>query len=82
MSNGTSVFIERLNDTKKSLLDQIEDSGHDVYNQCRDGFCGCCATKIVSGEVEYFKNVIAVIKEDQILPCSCRPKSNVVELSL
>lgn len=82
MSSKTSVSIEKLPGTKMSLLEQIEEKGCNVYSQCRDGYCGSCITKIECGEVDYFKDVIAIVADGYILPCICRAKTNLVKLSL
>jgi Ferredoxin len=65
---------------KKSLLDQLEMQGVYIEAHCRDGFCGTCATELKSGEVEYFKEPVAYVKNGAILPCSCRQKSAEIEL--
>lgn len=37
----------------RSVLDVLLDHGVDVPNDCREGICGTCETKVVSGEVDH-----------------------------
>lgn len=82
MNGMTSISIEKVPATKMSLLEQMEERGCNIYSQCRDGYCGSCITKIECGEVEYFKDVIAIVHDGYILPCVCRPMTDMVKLSL
>lgn len=61
----------------QSLLESIEQHNIDVQSHCREGFCGACRTKIVSGEVEYTTDPLAYIDDDEILPCCCIPKTDL-----
>lgn len=60
-----------------SLLESLEAAGAEVHFHCRQGFCGACRCKLVSGEVTYHIDPLAYIDEDEILPCSCRAKTDV-----
>jgi ferredoxin len=60
-----------------SLLESIEQSKVDIQSHCREGFCGACRTKLVSGEVEYTTDPLAYIDDDEILPCCCVPISDI-----
>jgi len=64
-------------DEKMSLLEAIESEEIEIEYQCRQGFCGSCRLKLVEGKVAYFEEPIAFIPEDHILPCCCRPKSDL-----
>jgi ferredoxin len=62
----------------KTLLENLESSNIDMHSHCREGFCGTCRTRLVSGEVEYTIDPLAYIDDDEILPCCCRAISNIV----
>jgi ferredoxin len=66
----------------KTLLESIESQNIDVHHHCREGFCGACRTKLISGEVSYLSDPLAYIDDDEILPCCCVPVSNLkIELA-
>ena len=60
----------------ETLLDGLLRTGHDVNYQCREGYCGSCRVQRVSSshEVEYTRIPLAMIDDDEILPCCCRVK--------
>lgn len=60
-----------------SLLDNIEQHKIEVHYHCREGFCGACRTKLVSGDVEYTTDPLAYFDDDEILPCCCVPVSDI-----
>nr|WP_244903100.1 class I ribonucleotide reductase maintenance protein YfaE [Lacimicrobium alkaliphilum] len=64
--------------SKCSLLDSLESHQLEVHSHCREGFCGACRTKLIHGEVEYITDPLAYIDDDEILPCCCVPKSDLV----
>lgn len=59
------------------LLDVLHDNNIFVEYQCRDGYCGSCRTKLVNGEVKYIKQPLAFIGENEILPCCCKPVTDI-----
>ncbi len=61
----------------KTLLKHIEDHGIEVHYHCREGYCGACRTKLIQGEVEYITDPLAFIDDDEILPCCCKPTSDI-----
>ncbi|MBL53987.1 MAG: class I ribonucleotide reductase maintenance protein YfaE [Pseudomonadota bacterium] len=61
----------------KTLLETLEAHNVDVQYHCREGFCGACRTKILSGDVDYTTDPLAFIDDDEILPCCCKPNSNI-----
>lgn len=61
----------------KPLLKHIEDQGIEVHYHCREGYCGACRTKLIQGEVEYITDPLAFIDDDEILPCCCKPTSDI-----
>lgn len=62
----------------KTLLENLEAHNIIVEYQCREGYCGACRVKKVSGEVKYEKQPIAFLRDDEILPCYCKATSNIV----
>lgn len=60
----------------ETLLDGLLRTGHDVAFQCREGYCGSCRVRLVSGShpIDYPTPPLAMIDEDEILPCCCRVK--------
>lgn len=65
-----------------TILESIEKQDIEVHAHCREGFCGACRTKIISGDVEYTTDPLAYFDDDEILPCCCVPKTDVkIEIS-
>ena len=62
-----------------SLLDSIEAQSLDIDYNCRAGFCGSCKATLQSGEVEEIQpqSPVCPLKEDEILTCCCRPKTDI-----
>lgn len=60
----------------ESLLDGLLRTGHDVNFQCREGYCGSCRVLKLSSshEVDYPFAPLAMIEDNEILPCCCRVK--------
>lgn len=61
----------------KTILETIEGVGIKPFSMCRDGFCGTCKLNIVTGYVNYIKEPIAMLENNEILPCICIPKSDI-----
>lgn len=86
MENARIIYQVSLDDSTTtlpcnsecSLLESLECHRLEVHSHCREGFCGACRTKLVSGEVEYTTDPLAYIDDDEILPCCCIPKSDLV----
>ncbi|MFB9134331.1 class I ribonucleotide reductase maintenance protein YfaE [Vibrio sp. AK197] len=60
-----------------TLLETMEKAGLEPEYNCRDGHCGACKCRIVSGEVEYIGFAMAYTQQDEILPCICRAKTDI-----
>jgi ferredoxin len=65
-------------DTSCSLLEVLEFHRIFIDYQCREGYCGSCRTRLVSGFVDYTIHPIAFLNEGEILSCSCRANGNIV----
>ncbi|MEM8712722.1 MAG: FHA domain-containing protein [Planctomycetota bacterium] len=63
-----------------SLLDFAEVHGVEIDYACRQGSCGCCRTKCISGEVEMEDSCLSDEERSEgwIYPCVARAKSDVV----
>lgn len=63
---------------QKSLLECMEENGLPAEYNCRQGFCGVCRTRKLSGEVKYIVDPLAFYDEqEEILPCVCIPTSDI-----
>ncbi|MCG7657067.1 class I ribonucleotide reductase maintenance protein YfaE [Wielerella bovis] len=61
----------------ETLLQGLERTGYQVEYQCRSGYCGTCRTKILSGKVSYPEPHMAVVAENEILPCCCKVETDI-----
>ena len=61
----------------KNLLEALEQQGFDPHYHCRDGFCGACRCKLLSGSIDYTVEPIAFIHPGEILTCCAIPKSDI-----
>jgi ferredoxin len=65
----------------ESLLELAEEKGINIESACRQGFCGTCKTRLLSGKVDMEITdglEDEDLKQNMILPCIARPKSNIV----
>ncbi len=62
----------------ESLLDGLLRTGHQIEYQCRNGYCGACRCKLVSGEVSYPTLPLAFIPAGEVLTCCGKPESTLV----
>ncbi len=62
----------------KTLLETMEANGIQAEYHCRDGHCGACRCTLISGEVEYLQAPLAFLNQGEILPCSCKAKTDLV----
>lgn len=63
---------------QQTLLEAMETAGLEPEFMCRDGHCGACKCELQSGEVEYVGFALAFTQPQEILPCICKAKSNLV----
>ncbi|MBJ3816331.1 NADH oxidoreductase [Shimwellia pseudoproteus] len=87
-ASGKSLTFTRLQPAQTfhapvgtTLLDAMESNKVPVTAACRAGVCGCCKTKVVSGE--YTTTSTMTLSEQEIadgyvLACSCHPTSDLV----
>jgi len=71
--------------SNRTILEVLEEHGHDVFYSCGEGVCGTCLVGVVEGEPEhrdYYLSDDQRKKNDQILPCCSRSKSKMLVLDL
>ncbi|MCX2941755.1 class I ribonucleotide reductase maintenance protein YfaE [Rahnella perminowiae] len=61
----------------RNLLEVFEHHQVEVEYQCREGYCGSCRMKLISGEVTYSEKPLAFISDGEILPCCCMPDGDI-----
>lgn len=72
--SGTEVLCQ---EEHPSLLAALESHRVTVEYQCREGYCGSCRCRLVSGQVDWLTEPLAFIQPDEILPCCCRAKGDI-----
>lgn len=60
-----------------TVLEQLEQQGINAPYSCRAGLCGCCKMKLESGEVISLKQGAFNQETQNLLICSCIPKSDI-----
>lgn len=60
-----------------SLLDSLEAQEIPAPYSCRGGYCGCCKVRLLDGEVEQVQDNLVDLADDEILTCSCIPKTHI-----
>ncbi|MEM6159842.1 NADH oxidoreductase [Erwinia sp. P6884] len=88
-SDQGQPFALRVSGAKKAgtftsgstLLEAMEKNAVDIVAACRSGVCGCCKTRIVSGD--YTTSSLQTLSKEEIaagyvLACSCKPVSDIV----
>lgn len=73
--NGKIAHFDQ--STHKSLLEALEQQGFEPHFHCRDGFCGACRCKLVSGNINYTLEPIAFIHQGEVLTCCAIPTNNI-----
>jgi ferredoxin len=61
----------------ETILETLERAKVEANYNCREGFCGVCRTKLLSGSVEYKVEPLAFIDDDEILTCCSTPTSDI-----
>ncbi|WP_192483293.1 MULTISPECIES: class I ribonucleotide reductase maintenance protein YfaE [Cysteiniphilum] len=72
--------IITIDNNELTILEWLEQQGITANFQCRDGVCGTCRCQLISGNIEYTKEPLAFIKEDEVLICIAKGISHMVEL--
>lgn len=71
----------RSSQKRYSLLELLEKNKIKIHYQCRSGYCGVCKILLLKGCVNYQKEPLACIYNNEILPCCCIPTEDL-ELEL
>ena len=61
----------------KTILENLEAHSIPVEYHCRDGHCGACRAKLVSGTVEYIKEPFVYLRGAEILTCCSISKDDL-----
>ncbi|MGO1295865.1 MAG: class I ribonucleotide reductase maintenance protein YfaE [Vibrio sp.] len=61
--------------TSDTLLETMEKAGLEPEYNCRDGHCGACRCKLISGSVEYVGFAMAFLQPGEVLPCISKAKT-------
>ncbi|WP_440994111.1 class I ribonucleotide reductase maintenance protein YfaE [Cysteiniphilum litorale] len=61
--------IITIDNNELTILECLEQQGIAANFQCRDGVCGTCRCQLISGEVQYTKEPLAFVKDDEVLIC-------------
>ena len=72
--SGTEVLCQ---EEHPSLLAALEANQVTVEYQCREGYCGSCRCRLVTGQVDWLTEPLAFITAGEILPCCCRAKGDI-----
>jgi ferredoxin len=70
--NGIKVCGNR----HEPLLTQLENAGIKPEYQCRNGMCGACRCKLISGAVTQ-QDALAFIGPNEILSCCSIPQQDI-----
>lgn len=72
--------IEYSLNTDKTLLENLELHSVNIEFHCRDGHCGACRCRLISGQAEYINFPLAYCRDGEVLTC-CSTSKNNIELS-
>lgn len=64
----------------ETLLDGMKRTEHQTVRfECQRGYCGCCKMRITAntGELMMVQKPIAMLDDDEVLACCCRPMGTV-----
>jgi ferredoxin len=64
-------------DSQANLLDTLEQAKQPVHYQCREGFCGACRCKLVSGSIQYLHEPLAFVRQGEFLLCCSVPDGDI-----
>ncbi|ACJ29218.1 Ferredoxin [Shewanella piezotolerans WP3] len=62
---------------QQTLLEALEQKKVTTFSECRNGFCGQCKTKVISGSVSYLSEPLVTLEADECLPCCCVPDTDI-----
>ena len=74
LSNGVVINFDG---SAQTLLEALELKQLEVNFHCREGYCGACRCKLVSGEVNYINEPLAFVRKGEFLPCCSVPVTDI-----
>lgn len=67
----------------RTIVDVLREAGCAVETDCKDGYCGTCITRYISGEPEHRDTVLSEKeRKSYVMVCCARAKKGVLELDL
>ncbi|MEE2058094.1 PDR/VanB family oxidoreductase [Rhodococcus artemisiae] len=70
---------------EKTILETLEESGVNVPNSCREGFCGTCETRVLCGTPDHRDSLLTASEQESgatIMLCVSRARSDELVLDL
>lgn len=74
LSNGVVINFDG---SAKTLLEALERKQQEINYHCREGYCGACRCKLVSGDVNYINEPLAFVRKGEFLPCCSVPVTDI-----
>lgn len=74
LSNGVAIIFDG---NTQTLLEALERNKLEINFQCREGYCGACRCKLISGDVSYINEPLAFVRKGEFLPCCSIPVTNI-----
>ncbi|MDX1537842.1 class I ribonucleotide reductase maintenance protein YfaE [Arsukibacterium sp.] len=62
--------------SQPTILQSLEQQ-QDVSYQCREGYCGACRCKLISGRIQYLHEPLAFVRHGEFLPCCSVPVTDI-----
>lgn len=62
-----------------TLLEYLENAGHDLYADCHEGLCGTCEVGVIAGEPDHRDHLLTAREKEagtRMLPCVSRGSCN------
>ena len=67
----------------RTIVDVLREAGCVVETDCKDGYCGTCITRYLSGEPEHRDTVLSEKeRKSYVMVCCARARKGVIELDL
>jgi len=63
--------------SEPTILHSLEQQQQDVSYQCREGYCGACRCKLISGRIQYLQEPLAFVRDGEFLPCCSIPATDI-----
>jgi ferredoxin len=70
--------IEYPLDSEKTLLENLEAQAIKQEYHCRDGHCGVCRCRLISGQADYIPYPMAYLRDGEVLTCCSKSKQDIV----